>query len=80
MYLMYEAECFFEALSEKLDVVLENNEGRDILFVGNICQLTIEIPLKFRTKGEMSRHVLCIQVKFLRKNETDSICLTGAVS
>lgn len=33
-----------------------------------------------RTKGEMSRHVLCIQVKFLRKNETDSICLTGAVS
>lgn len=23
---MYEAECFFEALSEKLDVVLENNE------------------------------------------------------
>lgn len=34
---MYEAECFFEALSEKLDVVLENNEGRDILFVGNIC-------------------------------------------
>lgn len=25
----------------------------------------------------MSRHVLCIQVKFLRKNETDSICLTG---
>lgn len=48
MYLMYEAECFFEALSEKLDVVLENNEGRDILFVGNICQLTIEIPLKAR--------------------------------
>lgn len=38
MYLMYEAECFFEALSEKLDVVLENNEDRDILFVGNICQ------------------------------------------
>ena len=33
-----------------------------------------------RTEGEMSRHVLCIQVKFLRKNETDSICLTGAVS
>lgn len=45
---MYEAECFFEALSEKLDVVLENNEGRDILFVGNICQLTIEIPLNTR--------------------------------
>lgn len=48
MYLMYEAECFFEALSEKLDVVLENNEGRDILFVGNICQLSIEIPFNAR--------------------------------
>lgn len=37
MYLMYEVECFFEVFFEKFDVVLENNEGCDIFFVGNIC-------------------------------------------